>query len=426
MAAPLKWWARWSSILVLCVLAVGRAGAEDIVLGMSAAFTGPSRGLSIELYRGSMAYLGQVNQAGGVHGKNVVIKAYDDGYNPIPAIHNTIRLVEQDDVFALYGYMGSPTTVRILPLLKAYDDRHMYLFFPFTGAEPQRRQPHSDYVFNLRTSYSQETVGLVEHFLEIGRKRIGVFYQLDAYGKSGWDGVRRTLARHDLTMAGDAAYRRGTPYSESFREHVDLLRQAGADAVISIATYEAAAGFIRDARDAGWDVPIANVSGVDSENMLRLVTETGKARGKDYTANLINTQVVPSYHQTELPAVQEYRRLMDHYSREPSRLLPPRELLDQDYEPPQYSFISFEGFLNAKVLVEVLRRMPAKDIARKNRGAIKTAVETIDQLPIGIDVPVSFGPGKHQGLPRNKVYYTVLREGRFEPLADADWKGWRQ
>src|SRR5205085_1716124 len=90
-----------------------------------------------------------------------------DGYNPIPAIHNTIRLVEQDDVFALYGYMGSPTTVRILPLLKAYDDRHMYLFFPFTGAEPQRRQPHSDYVFNLRTSYSQETVGLVEHFMEI-------------------------------------------------------------------------------------------------------------------------------------------------------------------------------------------------------------------------------------------------------------------
>ena len=425
MAATLKWWARWSSILVFCVFAGGRASAEDIVLGMSAAFTGPSRGLSIELYRGSMAYLGQVNQAGGIYGKNVVIKAYDDGYNPIPAIHNTIRLVEQDDVFALYGYMGSPTTVRILPLLKAYDDRSMYLFFPFTGAEPQRRQPHSDYVFNLRTSYSQETVGLVEHFLEIGRKRIGVFYQLDAYGKSGWDGVRRTLARHDQTMAGDAAYRRGTPYANNFREQVDILRQQGADAVISIATYEAAAGFVRDARDAGWDVPIANVSGVDSENMLRLLTETGKARGKDYTANLINTQVVPSYHQTDLPAVQEYRRLMDHYNQEPSRLLPPRELLDQDYEPPQYSFISFEGFLNAKVLVEVLRRMSPDDIARKNRGAIRDAVEGIDQLPIGIDVPVSFGPGKHQGLPRNKVYYTVLREGRFEPLADADWKGWR-
>jgi ABC-type branched-subunit amino acid transport system substrate-binding protein len=425
MAATLKWWGRWSSVLVFCVLAGGRASAEDIVLGMSAAFTGPSRGLSIELYRGSMAYLGQVNQAGGIYGKNVVIKAYDDGYNPIPAIHNTIRLVEQDDVFALYGYMGSPTTVRILPLLKAYDDRSMFLFFPFTGAEPQRRQPHSDYVFNLRTSYSQETVGLVEHFLEIGRKRIGVFYQLDAYGKSGWDGVRRTLARHDRTMAGDAAYRRGTPYANNFREQVDILRQQGADAVISIATYEAAAGFVRDARDAGWDVPIANVSGVDSENMLRLLTETGKARGKDYTANLINTQVVPSYHQTDLPAVQEYRRLMDHYNQEPSRLLPPRELLDQDYEPPQYSFISFEGFLNAKVLVEVLRRMSPDDIARKNRGAIRDAVEGIDQLPIGIDVPVSFGPGKHQGLPRNKVYYTVLREGRFEPLADADWKGWR-
>src|SRR5437588_11606934 len=98
--------------LLLVWSLAGWAQGEAIVLGMSAAFTGPSRGLSIELYRGSMAYLQQVNSAGGVHGHRVAIKAYDDGYNPVPAIYNTIRLVEEDDVFLLYGYMGSPTTVR--------------------------------------------------------------------------------------------------------------------------------------------------------------------------------------------------------------------------------------------------------------------------------------------------------------------------
>src|SRR5262245_5987071 len=71
---------------VMCSLAINVAAAADIVVGMSAAFKGPSRGLSIELYRGSLAYFDHVNAAGGIHGKRIVIRAYDDGYDPIPAI----------------------------------------------------------------------------------------------------------------------------------------------------------------------------------------------------------------------------------------------------------------------------------------------------------------------------------------------------
>ena len=122
--------------------------------------------------------------------------------------------------------------------------------------------------------------------------------------------------------------------------------------MISVGTYSACAGLIRDARDAAWDVPIANVSGVDSENLLRLLIDTGRTRGKDYTRDIINSQVVPSYSDTSLPAVREYRELMDRY-----KPMPPRDLLDEDYAPPRYSFISLEGYLNARLLVEVLRRM---------------------------------------------------------------------
>src|ERR1700730_8605958 len=152
---------------------------EEIVVGMSAAFTGPSRGLGIELYRGSMAYFEHVNSQGGVHGRKIVIKAYDDGYNPFPAIDNTIRLIEKDDVFLLFNYVGTPTTTRCLPILKQNRDKSILLFCPFTGAQPQRQQPYGEFAFNLRASYYQETAGLVEHFLEIGRKRIAVFYQID-------------------------------------------------------------------------------------------------------------------------------------------------------------------------------------------------------------------------------------------------------
>src|SRR5713226_441439 len=225
---------------VLCALATAlimpleNARSQDIVLGMSAAFTGPSKGLGIELYRGSKAYFDHVNSKGGVHGRKVVIKAYDDGYNPLPAIENTIRLVENDKVFLLFNYVGTPTTTRCLPLLKRYRDQSILLFFPFTGAQPQRQQPYGEFAFNLRASYYQETAGLVNHFVEIGRKRVAVFYQIDAYGRNGWEGVRSALARHDLKMTGEATYRRGTTYAASMKQQVDVLRKTDPDAVISI------------------------------------------------------------------------------------------------------------------------------------------------------------------------------------------------
>src|SRR4030095_4077044 len=149
--------------LCLILLAPASVRAEELVVGMSAAFTGPSRGLGIELYRGSMAYLEPVNRRGGIHGKKIMIRAYDDGYNPTPAIRNTIKLINDDDVFLLVNYVGTPTVTRVLPLLKNYRQKHIYLFFPFTGAQPQRQPPYSDFVFNLRASYQNETEGLVDH-----------------------------------------------------------------------------------------------------------------------------------------------------------------------------------------------------------------------------------------------------------------------
>ena len=165
----------------------------EIVLGVSAAFSGPSRGLGIELYRGANSYFEHVNRAGGVGGRKVVLKTYDDGYQPNPAVTNTMTLVLEDQVFALFGYVGTPTVTRVLPMLKKFQERNAFLFFPFTGAQPQREPPYGDFAFNLRASYRQETAGLVDNFVSIGNKRIAVFYQADAYGRSGWAGVRLAM-----------------------------------------------------------------------------------------------------------------------------------------------------------------------------------------------------------------------------------------
>ena len=199
---------------------------------------------------------------------------------------------------------------RILPLLKSYKEKFVYLFSPFTGAEPLRQPPYGEYVFNLRASYSDETEGLVDNFVSAGRSRIAVFYQADAYGRSGWDGVKKALAKFGLKMVGEATYRRGAEHSQSFKAQVDLIRKSSADAVISIGSYAVCAAFIRDARDAGLNIPIANLSFVGSESMAELLLQSSRTAGKDYKKHLINSQVVPSYQDTALPAVQEYRQLM--------------------------------------------------------------------------------------------------------------------
>jgi ABC-type branched-subunit amino acid transport system substrate-binding protein len=401
--------------LLLCALLLflpAKLFAEDIVIGMSAAFSGASKGLGIELYRGSAAYIEQVNRTGGVHGHRIVVRAYDDGYNPTPAIQNTIKLIEQDNAFLLFNYVGTPTVTRTLPLLKSYKSRFVYLLTPFTGAQPLRQPPYSEYVFNLRASYSDETEGLVDHFVSAGRSRIAVFYQADAYGRSGWDGVKKALAKSfGLKMVAEATYRRGAEYSQSFTEQVEVIRKASADAVIAIGAYAVSAAFIRDARNAGLNIPIANLSFVGSENMSDLLLRSSRTASKDYTKELINSQVVPSYQDTALPAVQEYRQLMEKY-----QPLPPRDLMEGNYTPLPYSYVSFEGFLNAKLLIEALKRMGPGP----TKSRIKEIVESIHSADLGIDAPVTFGPHKHQGL--DKVYYTTMKGDRFVPLSD--WRGW--
>src|SRR5258708_21398170 len=186
--------------------------ARDVKIGMSAAFRGPAAGLGTELWRGATAYFSEINARGGVNGRSIVVSALDDGYQPDPCLRNTIQLVEQDQVFFLSNYVGTPTLTRALPVIKRYGD--VLLVGNFTGAQPQREAPYVDYVFNIRASYRQEMAALVERFWALGARKFGLFYQIDAYGRSGTDGVERALAQRGTRMVSEATYVRGAKFDE--------------------------------------------------------------------------------------------------------------------------------------------------------------------------------------------------------------------
>lgn len=375
---------------------------DSITLGVTSAFKGHAASLGSELYRGYMAYFNKINSQGGIGGRTVTIRAMDDSYNPPDSVKNTVKLVTQDKVFLLFGNVGTPTTVKVLPLLLKFRNIPVYLFGPFTGAQPQREDPYAPFCINVRASYRQETGALVGFFVKRGNRKIAVFYQNDAYGRSGQDGVSRGMKANGLNIAAEATYTRGDTYETDMAKQVEAIMDAGADAVISVGAYQPCAAFIRDARKAGFEGPIANISFVGSEALLNLLLDQQRQDGKDYAGNLFNSQVVPPFDDSSIPLVAQYRKDMKDYSASI-----PSALRDEGYTPSEYSFASLEGYLNAVVFAKAVK-MAGKDLTP---ASFLGSIESMEGVDIGIGSLLNFGAGDHQGL--DDVYITQAREGRW-------------
>jgi branched-chain amino acid transport system substrate-binding protein len=367
--------------------------ASPIVIGISNVQSGPSKELGQKLVEGSQAYFNMVNGAGGIHRRQIDIVLKDDRYEPDPAVQNTNELIAKDKVFFLFDYVGTPTLTRVLPLLKYYEHDQIVNVAPFTGADPQRKPPYDKYVFNIRASYREETAALVHYFYSKGYRRIGYFGQADSYGKSGEIGIESALAAYGLKLAGSVSYRRNSPFETSMKEQVEILRSQGADAVISVGVYGPCAAFIHDARDVGWNVPIANVSFVGADALLRLLLEHAKKGSPDVIAGLINSQVVPSPDEIQYPLVARYRA---HFSSQTA------------------GFISLEGWLNAAVVTEALNRSGSNP----SRANFIKAMESLKGWDPGLGVKLEFSPNSHQGM--HKVWLTKAEHGRWVPETDSE------
>ena len=375
-----------SNFLVCQDLSQLHPATPSIVIGISNVQSGPSRALGEKLVEGSQAYFDVVNHAGGIHGRRIDIVLKDDRYEPDPAVQNTNDLITKDKVFFLFDYVGTATLTRVLPLLKYYENEEIVNVAPFTGADPQRKPPYDKYVFNIRASYREETQTLVRYLYDKGYRKIGYLGQADAYGKSGEVGVKSALATYGLNLVAIANYRRNAPFETSMKEQVEILRSQGADAVIAVGAYGPCAAFIRDARMAGWRAPVANVSFVNADAMLSLLVEYSAKTGQDLTFGLINSQVVPSPNETGSPLVASYRV---HFSQQ------------------RAGSVSLEGWLNAAVVSEALRRAGSNP----SRASFIKAMESLTGWDPGLGIKLEFSPTSHQGM--HKVWLTKTEQGQW-------------
>ena len=261
----------------------------------------------------------------------------------------------------------------------------------------------------MRASYYEETRAAVDVFLAMGKTRVGVFLQDDAYGVDGREGVVTALRQHGRELVADARYVRGQKSETSTLQQVKILRDAGVEAVVMIGSYQACAAFIRDARRSGWDAPIHSVSFVGADQMLRQLRDEEKAGGPPLAVRLLATQVVPHYDDTSVPAVRDYRAAIDTY--DPT--VPAGAVSDGTYRPTsKYTFVSLEGYVSARALALVLERA-GKNLTRKTAYA---AAESIGKFDLGLNVSAEFSPTRHQAL--DKVWFTYATPLGWKPTDD--------
>jgi ABC-type branched-subunit amino acid transport system substrate-binding protein len=346
---------------------------DRILLGQAAVFSGPAAQLGIQMRNGIKAYFDHVNETGGVHGRRLELISEDDGYEISRAPAASKKLIEQHKVFALLGYVGTPTGVVHLPVVT---QAKVPLVGMFTGAEALR-VPFNRYVFHVRASYYDETEAIVEQVVSTGGKNIAVFYQDDAYGQAGLKGVEIAMAKRKMKISALGTVERNTIKVEGA---VKAINAAKPDAVVMISAYTSCAEFIRQMKRAGSAATFYNVSFVGSKALA-------DALGKDGSGVAIS-QVVPFPWGAAVPVVREYQQL------------------SKKAGFTDYNFSAIEGFLVAKVMVEGLRRT-GRDLSREK------FIDTMEKLDVDLGgFFVGYSPKNHTGS--KFVDLTIIgREGKF-------------
>lgn len=368
----------------LSIRAQNSLGVADktIVIGSCSALEGPSRSLGEDTVTGANAYFSLINEEGGVNGRKLKLVAYDDSYDPAKTKVCFDRLVS-DKVFAMGFFVGTPTAVKYVPMA---EESKMPLIGLFTGAQTLYT-PLRHWVINVRASYYDETREQMDGVWDkLGYHKVGVIYPEDAFGTAVLGGVTEALKAHGAEPVKVASYERQTA---NVGGAIDAVRSASPQAVVLVGPPNTVAPILKQAHAKGWKPLFLTVSFVGTDELIQEAGESAEG--------MVITQVVPPYYLTDLKGVALYRRALSKYA-----------------PASKPNFVSLEGFVDAMVLVEGLKRAGKEP----TREGLIHGIESIheENLGLGPQLALNYSSKSHKGF--DHVIPTVVRGGRAVPFTD--------
>lgn len=353
--------------------------ADTILFGQSTALEGPASALGQGMRAGLLAAFAEANRNGGVKGRKLELKSYDDGYEPERAIAHTTKLINEDKVFALIGEVGTPTSKAAQPVATK---AAVPFIGPFTGAG-FLRNPDLGNVVNIRGSYDQETEAWIKHLTEdLKYDRIAILYQDDSFGRVGLSGVQKALKKRGLKLVAEGTYKRNTT---AVKSALLSIRKGKPQAVVMVGAYKPIAEFIKLAGKTKLKATFVNISFVGSKALAKELGAQG--------AGVVITQVVPFPWDTSIPVVKQYQAALKAH--------------DANLE---VGFVSLEGYIVGRLTIMALEKVNG-EVTRKKLLQTITSTGSFD---LG-GLILTFGPGDNQGS--DDVFLTVIQpDGSFKSV----------
>lgn len=348
---------------------------NTILLGASLPLSGINSHLGKDVVMGANTYFSHTNARGGIQGKKIEFIQYDDKYEPENTFSNTIKLLTKDDVFALFGFVGTPTVKRVLPIIT---ESNIPFIAPYTGASFLRTKDLNNIV-NFRSSYNEELDALVEYLTKQKNiTRFAIFYQNDDYGEEGYIALSNALSKRNLQLSAEGTYKRNTL---SIRHAIHEIEAAKPEAIILVGAYKPTARFIEKVKEYGSSkIIFCPISFVNADALM------GELQGKG--DNILFSQTVPSYD--------------DFYSKEAVEYLKNLAFYYPDEKP---SLVSYEAYLAAKTTVTALRSINGIITRSKFLDKLKhVPPQTLDNIPLFY----------HHAQLLNQVYLSNYVNGKFE------------
>ena len=350
---------------------------QELVVAQSAPFTGPYASYGHDYRQGARAWFDAVNHQGGIHGRRLRLESLDDRYDPKVTLRNTRQLLQNQQVVALFGFFGTPTSKLILPLVESTGIAYVA---PLTGAQLLRK-PFRPMVFNLRASYHQEIDMHIKELERAGRHQVAVAYNNNAYGEDGLQASQVALGRHGLRAVSIESLQSS---STDTARAAQRIVAANANAVLIISAYQTSASLTQNLRRLGSTAQLMNLSPVG-------ITGLVDALPAGHASGIGVSQVIPFPWNRRVPVVAQYQQLMQ-----------------RQQTKTRYGYTSLEGFLAARWLTAAL----VKAGPDPSRTKVVRAFRSLTSLDLG-GFKVQLEPGDNQAS--DLVELTYLGSQRWGP-----------
>ena len=377
------------------------AGATDteIKIGNIMPYSGPASAYGITA-RTEAAYFRKINGEGGINGRKINFISYDDGYSPPKAVEQARRLVESDEVFLIFGSLGTASNTAIQKYMNA---KKVPQLFVQTGATKWNDPQNFPWTIGWSPNNQNEARIYARYILkEKPNAKIAVLYQNDDYGKDYLKGLKDGLGAKAASMiVAEDAYEVAEP---TINSHVVKMKSLNADVFVDITTPKFTAQAIRKAAEIGWE-PLHLLNSVSTS--IGAVIEPG---------GLENAQGIIS--------VAHLMDALDPQWKDDPGMKAFDDFLADDFpQGNRADSLVMTGFNMAQTLVQVLKQC-GDNLTRENvmkQAANLKDFRTTNLLP-GIKIntsPIDFAPIKQVQLRR----FNGDRWELFGPILSSEMGG---